>query len=161
MPNRYTLHDKAVFEAELEQVNRDIIKNTDDIKEARGHGDLSENAEYSAAKELESKLQGRKLELEYILANNDFIDDTNVGTEYVSIGNVIRVKDLEYGDEDEYTLVGSTETDPFKLYISNESPIGSALLGARVGDIVTVTTPGGKLQLQVLDIRVRNREGEM
>ena len=84
-----------------------------------------------------------------------FVDDSNVSTESVSVGTVVRVLDLEFDEDEEYTLVGFTEADPMKLFISNESPIGIALMGAHIGDIVTADTPGGKIQLKVLGIRKR------
>ena len=83
------------------------------------------------------------------------MDDKAVSTDVVSLGNVVKVKDLEYDEIDEYTLVGFTEADPMKLFVSNESPIGEALMGASVGQIVEADTPGGKVRLEILDIRKR------
>ena len=154
----YTLRDREKFEQELAEVNVELTVTAEEIKIARGFGDLSENAEYTSAKDKEAKLQSRRMELEYLLATSEFIDDTNVNTDVVALGNVVRAKDLEFGDVDEYTIVGFSEVDPARLFVSNESPIGKALIGARVGDIVTAQTPGGKLQLEVLEIRLRDQE---
>ena len=94
-------------------------------------------------------------EIEQILRTATFIDDSEVGTDAVSLGNVVRVLDMEYDEEDEYTLVGFTEADPLKLFISNESPIGAALMGAHLGDVVEAQTPGGKVRRKILNIRKR------
>ena len=94
-------------------------------------------------------------EIEQLLRTANFVDDSTATTDVVSLGNVVRVKDLEYDEEDEYTLVGFTEADPLKLFISNESPIGQALIGAHLGDTVEANTPGGKIRLQILNIRKR------
>ena len=83
------------------------------------------------------------------------MDDSAASTDVVSLGNVVRVLDMEYDEEDEYTIVGFTEADPMKLFISNESPIGEALIGAHLGDTVVANTPGGKVSLKILDIRKR------
>ena len=154
----YTLRDREKFEQELAEVNVALTVTAEEIKIARGFGDLSENAEYTSAKDKEAKLQARKMELEYLLATSEFIDDTNVNTDVVALGNVVRARDVEFGDEDEYTIVGFSEVDPSKLFVSNESPIGKALIGAHVGDVVTAQTPGGRLQLEVLEIRLRGQE---
>ena len=83
------------------------------------------------------------------------MDDSAASTDVVSLGNVVRVLDMEYDEEDEYTIVGFTEADPLKLFISNESPIGAALIGAHLGDTVEANTPGGKVKLKILNIRKR------
>ena len=83
------------------------------------------------------------------------MDDSAASTDVVSLGNVVRVLDMEYDEEDEYTIVGFTEADPMKLFISNESPIGAALIGAHLGETVEANTPGGKIKLKILEIRKR------
>ena len=125
------------------------------LKVAISYGDLSENAEYDEAKAEEARVYGRIAEIENILRMSTFVDDSSVSTETVAVGTVVRVLDLEYDEEDEYTLVGFTEADPMKLFISQESPIGEALIGAHVGDTVDVQTPGGLVKLKVLGIRRR------
>ena len=138
---------------ELKSVRR--IEISQRIKEAIALGDLSENAEYDAAKAKEAEVYGNISRIEQILRTASFIDDSAASTDVVSLGNVVRVLDLEYDEEDEYTIVGFTEADPSKLYISNESPIGMALIGAHLGETVEANTPGGKIQLKVLSIRKR------
>ena len=147
--------DKRKLEAELAQLIEAKKRVAEDIKTARGFGDLSENAEYDEAKAEEARVYGRIAELEAILSSSTFVDDTRVSTDSVSVGTVVRVLDLEFNEEDEYTIVGFTEADPMKLFISQESPIGEALTGAHVGEVVDVNTPGGLVKLKVLDIRRR------
>ena len=150
-----TLTDKKKLEAELEELIEAKKRVAEEIQIARGFGDLSENAEYDAAKKEEARVYGRMGEIEQLLRTANFVDDSAATTDVVSLGNVVRVKDLEYDEEDEYTLVGFTEADPLKLFISNESPIGQALIGAHLGDTVEANTPGGKIRLQILNIRKR------
>ena len=141
------------LEAELEDLKvnqRPAV--VEQIKTARGFGDLSENAEYDAAKEKQGHIESRIREIEAMLSIAKVVDNDNVDTDAVSIGNTVKVFDMEYEEEDEYTVVGSTEADPAKLFVSNESPIGKALLGAHVGDVVDVDAPGGVIQLKILDI---------
>ncbi|NLF26704.1 MAG: transcription elongation factor GreA, partial [Clostridiales bacterium] len=134
----------------------------EEIKLARGHGDLSENAEYAEAKNAEARVYGRIAEVENTLKTGTFVDDSHLSTDVVAIGNAVRA-DVEYGDEtveETYTLVGFTETDPKKLYISGESPIGKALMGARVGNTVEALTPGGTIRLKVLEISKPDRSNQ-
>jgi len=151
-----TLSDKKNIEEELEYlktVKRPQV--TADIAEARAHGDLSENAEYTEAKNEEARVNGLIAEKEELLRTAIFMDDTQISTDAVAVGTVVRVFDLEYEEEDEYTIVGFTEADPAKLFISGESPIGMALIGAHVGDVVDAQTPGGVIKLKVLEIKLR------
>ena len=150
-----TLTDKKKLEAELEELQEAKKKVAEEIQIARGFGDLSENAEYDAAKKEEARVYGRIGELEELLRTSTFVDDSAASTDVVSLGNVVRVKDLEYDEEHEYTLVGFTEADPMKLYISNESPIGLALMGVHIGQVVEANTPGGKVRMEILSIRKR------
>ena len=150
-----TLTDKKKLEEELEQLIEAKKQVAEEIKIARGFGDLSENAEYDAAKKEEARVYGRLNELEELLRTATFVDDTKVSTEAVAVGTVVTVLDTEFDEQEEYTIVGFTEADPMKLFISQESPIGEALIGAHVGDLVDVKTPGGVVQLKVLNIRRR------
>lgn len=150
-----TLTDKKKLEAELAELTEAKKKVAEDIQTARGFGDLSENAEYDAAKAKEAEVYGNISRIEQILRTATFVDDSAASTDTVSLGNVVKVLDMEYDEEDEYTIVGFTEADPSKLFISNESPIGMALMGAHLGDTVEANTPGGKIQLKVLSIRKR------
>ena len=150
-----TLTDKKKLEEEMAELVEAKKRVAEEIKIARGFGDLSENAEYDAAKKEEAHVYGRIAELEELLRTATFVDDTAVSTDTVAVGTVVRVLDEEFNEEDEYTLVGFTETDPTKLFISQESPIGEALVGKCVGDRVDVKTPGGIVKMKVLSIRKR------
>ena len=123
-----------------------------EIEIAKGFGDLSENAEYSAARERQSRIEGRILELQEMIEHAEIIDTDAQDTDVANVGSTVKVFDLEYEEEDEYKIVGATEADPRKLYVSSESPIGAALIGARAGDVVDVETPGGMLKLRVLSV---------
>ncbi len=122
------------------------------IKIARGFGDLSENAEYDAAKDAQAAMEKRIGELEEMLKNAQVVDVNEVGTDVVSILSKVKVYDIDMEEEDEYTIVGTTEADPDKNRISDESPIGTALLGKKAGDVVEVETPGGSFELKILEI---------
>ena len=150
-----TLTDKKKLEADLAELMEAKKRVAEEIQIARGFGDLSENAEYDAAKAKEAEVYGNINRIEQILRTATFIDDSAASTDVVSLGNIVRVLDMEYNEEDEYTIVGFTEADPMKLFISNESPIGEALIGAHLGDTVVANTPGGKVSLKILDIRKR------
>jgi transcription elongation factor GreA len=114
-------------------------------------GDLSENADYHKAKEDQAFLEGRIQETEYLLKNATIIEDTERPKDQVAIGATVTVQEEDY-DPETYYLVGAKEADPRNGRISNESPIGSALIGQKVGDVVTVRTPGGELRLKILKI---------
>lgn len=150
-----TLTDKKKLEEELAELVEAKKRVAEEIKIARGFGDLSENAEYDAAKKEEARVYGRLAELEELLRTATFVDDTAVSTDTVAVGTVVRVWDMEFNEEDEYTLVGFTEADPTKLFISQESPIGEALVGKRVGEEVDIKTPGGVVKMKILSIRKR------
>ena len=150
-----TMTDKANLLKELEELKIAKQEVTEEIQIARGFGDLSENAEYTEAKENEGRIYGRLAELEELLKNSTFVDDSKLTADVVNMGTVVTVYDMEYEEEDEYTIVGFTESDPMKLFISADSPIGAALIGARVGDIVEANTPGGIIKLEVRAIRLR------
>ena len=150
-----TLTDKKKLEADLADLMEAKKRVAEEIQIARGFGDLSENAEYDAAKAKEAEVYGNINRIEQILRTATFIDDSAASTDVVSLGNIVRVLDMEYNEEDEYTIVGFTEADPMKLFISNESPIGAALIGAHLGETVEANTPGGKIKLKILEIRKR------
>ncbi len=122
------------------------------IKIARGFGDLSENAEYDAAKEEQAQIESRIVHLENMLKNAKVIDQDDIDLNKVSIGTKVKVYDIEFEEELEYSIVGSTEADPDLFKISDESPVGKALIGKNVDDVVEVDTPGGVFQLKILSI---------
>lgn len=123
------------------------------IKTAISYGDISENSEYEDAKNEQAFVEGRIITLEKMLRNARIIKDSDVDTDVVSIGSTVSLKDLEFGEVVEYTIVGSAESDPVENRISNESPVGRALLGRRVGEVVNVEVPDGVLQYEILQIK--------
>lgn len=122
------------------------------IKVALSFGDISENSEYDQAKNEQAQLEERIAKLEGMLRNAKIIDEDEITTDVVSVGSKVAVKDLEYDEEMEYVIVGSAEADPFEGKISNESPLGSSLLGRKKGDVVRVPVPDGIIEYEILDI---------
>ena len=135
----------------LKTVKRKEI--TEKIKVALGYGDLSENSEYDEAKNDQAFTEGRILQLENMLKNAVVVDESEIPKDKVSVGSIVKVMDYEFDEEVEYTIVGSAEADPMNFKISNESPVGSALVGKKVGDIVEVAVPDGVNKFEVLGIR--------
>lgn len=123
------------------------------IKEAREQGDLSENAEYDAAKDEQRDIESRIEEIDKILKNAEVVVEEEVELDKISIGCTIRILDCEFNEECEYKIVGSTEANSLKGKISNESPVGRALIGSKVGDTVKVETQVGDLEYKVLEIQ--------
>lgn len=126
------------------------------IKEAREQGDLSENAEYDAAKDEQRDIEARIEDLEKILKNAEVVVEDEVDLDKINVGCKVKIFDMEYKEEMEYKIVGSTEANSLKGKISNESPVGKALIGAKVGDIVSAETQAGVLQYEVLEIQRSN-----
>ena len=126
-------------------------ENIQAIKEARSLGDLSENAEYDAARNEQAQIEARITQLEKMLENVSII--TEVYTDTVSIGNTVSIKYVDDDDEEEYKIVGSQEADPFESKISNESPIAQALFNHKVGDVVTVESPNGSYDVEIISIK--------
>ena len=126
------------------------------IKEAREQGDLSENAEYDAAKDEQRDIEARIEELEKILKNAEVVVEEEVDLDRISIGCKVDILDVEYNETFTYKIVGSTEANSLKGKISNESPVGRALIGAQKGDTVSVDTQAGQLQYKVLEIQRSN-----
>lgn len=122
------------------------------IKEAREQGDLSENAEYDAAKDEQRDIEARIEEIEKILKDAEVYLEEDVDLGKVNIGCIVKILDMEYEDEIEYKVVGATEANSLKGKISNESPLGKALIGAQRGDVVTVEAPAGVIEYTILDI---------
>ena len=123
------------------------------LKVAISYGDISENSEYDDAKSEQAFIEGRILELEQMINTAIIIDDTaNKKKGVVSLGSVVVVKDMETGEEEVYTIVGTTEADPFENRISNESPVGAAILGQKVNTVVQVNTPVGELAYKIVKV---------
>ena len=155
--NILTYEGLKKYEEELQELRvvrrREVAQK---IKEAREQGDLSENAEYDAAKDEQRDIEARIEELEKILKNAEVIVEEEVDLETINIGCRVRVLDVEYNEECEYKIVGSTEANSLKGKISNESPVGKALIGAKVGETVSVETQAGVFQYKVLEIQRSN-----
>ena len=122
------------------------------IKEAREQGDLSENAEYDAAKDEQRDIEARIEELEKLLKNVEVVGQDEVDADNVGIGSRVKLYDVEMDEEVEYTIVGSTEADALNGKISNESPVGAALIGSKVGETIVVETISGDLEFEILEI---------
>ena len=135
----------------LKTVKRKEI--TEKIKVALGYGELSANSEYDEAKNDQAFTEGRIIQLENMLKNAVVVDESEIPKDKISVGSIVKVMDYEFDEEVEYTIVGSAEADPMNFKISNESPVGSALIGKKVGDIVEVTVPSGISKFEVLEIR--------
>ena len=137
---------------ELKNVKRIEIINA--LKEARANGDLSENADYDAARNEQAEIEGRIKQLEKLLENVEIIDSLKQDKGIVNIGNTVEIKYMDDSDDvEEYQIVGSQEADPFACKISNESPIAKALLNRKVGDIVDVESPNGVYQIEITSIK--------
>jgi transcription elongation factor GreA len=153
--NRTLLTEEGLkkLEAQLEyyvSVRRNEI--ADQIAVARGFGDLSENAEYDEAKKDQGKLEDEIVRLENTIRNAQVISDNEITTDRVNVGTVVKVKNEKTGDVDEYAIVGAQEADPYENKISNESPIGAALMGAKKGQTVEIEVPAGIIRLKVQSI---------
>ena len=123
------------------------------IKEAGEQGDLSENAEYDAAKDEQRDIEARIEQIEKILKNAEVVVEDEVDLDKISVGCVVKVLDVEFDEEEEFKLVGSSEANSLNGKISNESPVGKALIGARVGDTIQVETQAGTIEYKVLEIQ--------
>ena len=146
------------YEDELDHLKNERYKEmTQAIKEARAQGDLSENAEYKAAKEAQRQADARIEELENLLSNVEVVDE-DTDSSVVRIGSTVYIKDLELNEDLEYQIVGSSEADTDKNMISNESPLGAALIGAAEGETISIQAPVGEIRYQVLKIGKKERE---
>ncbi len=132
-------------------------RNIKDIEEARAHGDLSENAEYHAAKERQGHLDAKKRELEHKLSNAQIIDVSKLSNEKVVFGTTVTLADTESGDTKKYTLVGQEEADLKKGKISVQSPVGRALIGHKAGDVVTIKTPAKTVEYEIQEIEIASQ----
>ena len=141
------------LEAELEYLKTEKRKEiSEKIKVARGFGDLSENAEYDEAKKEQGEVEVKIVQLEKMLKSAKVIDEDEIDTSKVTLGTKVKIFDIDMDEEDEYEIVGSTEADPMENKISDESPLGLALLGAEPGATVTVKSPNGEYKVKVISI---------
>ena len=155
--NILTYEGLKKFEDELHYLKVEKRKEVaQKIKEAREQGDLSENAEYDAAKDEQRDIEARIEELEKILKNAEVVVEDEVDSDKISVGCMVKILDIEYNEELEYKIVGSTEANSLKGKISNESPVGRKLLGAKVGETIEVETQTGIISYKVLEIQRSN-----
>jgi transcription elongation factor GreA len=151
--NILTLEGLKKLEEELNSLKNKRTDVAERIKQALAFGDISENAEYDEAKKEQAFVEGRIIQIENILRTAKVIDEEDIQTDVVSVGSKVLLKDLEFGDEMEYTIVGSAEADPMNLKISNESPVGKALVGKSSGDLVEIVVPDGIIKYEILQIK--------
>ncbi|MDM5359821.1 transcription elongation factor GreA [Peribacillus sp. ACCC06369] len=148
-----TKEGKLKLEQELEQLKtvkrKEVVER---IKIARSFGDLSENSEYDSAKEEQAFVEGRITTIENMIRNAKIIEGNDSNTDTVSLGKTVTFVELPNGDEETYSIVGSVEADPFDGKISNDSPIAKSLIGKRVGDKVSIQTPGGEMSVKIVSI---------
>ncbi|MGE7182809.1 transcription elongation factor GreA [Peribacillus sp. NPDC006672] len=149
-----TKEGKLKLEQELEQLKtvkrKEVVER---IKIARSFGDLSENSEYDSAKEEQAFVEGRITTIENMIRNAKIIEESNdSNTDTVALGKSVTFVELPNGDEETYSIVGSVEADPFEGKISNDSPIAKSLIGKRVGDKVSIMTPGGEMSVKIVSI---------
>lgn len=141
------------LESELEYLKTVKRKEiTEKIKVALGYGDLSENSEYDEAKNEQAFVEGKIVQLENMLKNASVIDESEISVDIVSVGCTVKVYDFDFDEEVNYTIVGSTEADPMNFKISNESPVGKALIGHGVGDEVLAVVPNGTSKFKIIEI---------
>ena len=145
---------KEKLEQELEHLKsvkrKEVVER---IKIARSFGDLSENSEYDSAKEEQAFVEGRITTLEKMIRNAKIIEESEMTSDAVALGRSVTFVELPDGDEETYTIVGSAEADPFEGKISNDSPIAKSLIGKKVGDEVSVQTPGGEMSVRIVTIK--------
>jgi transcription elongation factor GreA len=155
MPKQVILTDEGLkkLEDELEELKTEKRKEiSEKIKVALSFGDLSENSEYDEAKNEQAMIESRIAVIEAMLKNVKLIDDDEINTEVVNVGSKVTLLDVEFNEEIVYFIVGSTEADPDENRISDESPVGSAMLNHKVGETVLAETPGGSIELKILSI---------
>ena len=141
------------YEKELEHLKSVVRKEVaEKIKEARSFGDLSENSEYDEAKNEQAKVEARISEIENILKHAKIMDESELSNEHIHIGSKVKVHDFDFDEDTEYQIIGSGEADPFNGKISDESPVGAALIGHKVGDTVIAETPNGEVKFKILEI---------
>ncbi len=149
-----TLEGKKKLESELEYLKTEKRKEVvERIKVARGFGDLSENSEYDAAKDEQAFVEARIQQLEKMVRNAEIIEEQNQDPNIVSIGKSVKFVELPDGEEETYQIVGSAEADPFEGKISNDSPMARSLLGRTIGDEVSVQTPGGEMNVRIVEVQ--------
>ncbi|MFD1038566.1 transcription elongation factor GreA [Virgibacillus byunsanensis] len=148
-----TLEGKEKLEKELHYLKTERRQEVvERIKVARGFGDLSENSEYDAAKDEQAFVESRIAQVEKMIRNAAIIENDNDNPDIVSLGKSVTFQEIPDGEEETYTIVGSAEADPFEGKISNDSPMAKSLLGHEIGAEVSVATPGGDIQVKIVNV---------
>ena len=158
--NMKQMYTKQGYQDLVDELKYFKLTRREEIKEqiavARGFGDLSENAEYDEARNEQAKVEARIQELEALIENAEIIDESNMDVRAISLGSVVKLYDEDFEEEITYSIVGSNQADPLEQKISDQSPIGRALMGKKAGDKVTVTAPAGELHFKVLEVARAN-----
>ena len=158
--NMKQMYTKQGYQDLLDELKYLKLTRREEIKEqiavARGFGDLSENAEYDEARNEQAKVEARIQELEALIENAEIIDETNMDVRSISLGSLVKLLDEDFQEEITYSIVGSNQADPLESKISDQSPIGRALMGKKAGESVTVTAPAGELHFKVLEVSRAN-----
>ncbi|MBQ9716860.1 MAG: transcription elongation factor GreA [Clostridia bacterium] len=159
--SKTTKYTKEGFQALVDELNYLKGEKTEEVKQslaqARSYGDLSENSEYDEAKNEQARVATRIAELEELITHAEIIDESELRADVINLGSTVLAYDYDMEEEVEYSIVGTNESDPMRGRISDRSPIGNAMIGKVVGDIVNVTTPGGELKFKILSVeRTKN-----
>ena len=158
--NMKQMYTKQGYQDLLDELKYLKLTRREEIKEqiavARGFGDLSENAEYDEARNEQAKVEARIQELEALIENAEIIDETNMDVRSISLGSLVKLYDEDFEEEITYNIVGSNQADPLENKISDQSPIGRALMGKKAGESVTVIAPAGELHFKVLEVSRAN-----
>ena len=158
--NMKQMYTKQGYQDLVDELKYLKLTRREEIKEqiaiARGFGDLSENAEYDEARNEQAKVEARIQELEALIENAEIIDESNMDIRAISLGSVVKLYDEDFEEEITYSIVGSNQADPLESKISDQSPIGRALMGKKAGESVTVTAPAGELHFKVLEVSRAN-----
>ena len=163
MENKTTKYTKEGYQALVDELNYLKGEKTEEVKQslaqARSYGDLSENSEYDEAKNEQARVATRIAELEELITHAEIIDESEMRADVINLGSTVVAYDYDMEEEVEYSIVGTNESDPMRGRISDRSPIGNAMIGKVVGDIVNVTTPGGELKFKILSVERTKNNG--
>ena len=163
MENKTTKYTKEGFQALVDELTYLKGEKTEEVKQslaqARSYGDLSENSEYDEAKNEQARVATRIAELEELINHAEIIDESELRADVINLGSTVVAYDYDMEEEVEYSIVGTNESDPMRGRISDRSPIGSAMIGKVVGDIVNVNTPGGELKFKILSVERTKNNG--
>ena len=161
--SKTTKYTKEGFQALVDELNYLKGEKTEEVKQslaqARSYGDLSENSEYDEAKNEQARVATRIAELEELITHAEIIDESELREDVINLGSTVLAYDYDMEEEVEYSIVGTNESDPMRGRISDRSPIGNAMIGKVVGDIVNVTTPGGELKFKILSVERTKNNG--